>query len=77
MVADPQVGEVLLIMKGSGENGTVLGLWPDEDTGIEWVILRRHTWSDEAGAWTPTEKLVPLICEPESLLRREPASVVV
>ena len=69
MIADPFIGEVVRVMKEAGIDGTVLGFFQDDEAGIEWVVMRRHAWDDEAGAWLPSKKLVPLVCERESLLR--------
>lgn len=58
MIETPEIGETVIVMKGAGEGGTVIGFWQDAMMDIEWVVLRRHVWID--GGWNPTEDLVPL-----------------
>ncbi|HEX6986655.1 MAG TPA: hypothetical protein VF170_14840 [Planctomycetaceae bacterium] len=67
MIEDPRPGDIVTVCKGGGTGGTVIGLWADEETSIEWVILRVHEWFDEVG-WQPSTALVPMMCERESLI---------
>lgn len=66
-----EVGDIVTVMKDGGLQATVIGSWQDPELDIEWIVLRVHKWVDDEG-WRPTTELVPLICEPRSLLKQKP-----